>query len=152
LTPRSSARQINATPTAEGEQPGMGAIIGALAVTGAGLFAAQVLTVLLGFPFMSAAYGWLTAIGALAGCLLGAVAGAKLEDALTRGLPRDEFYYYKNELAYGRSVIVVMTDRCRQLRHARMSLEGSGAAVLDAARKARWIGLRALSGSVIGER
>ena len=80
-------------------------------------------------------------MGAFVECVLGALTGAKLEDALTGGLPRDELYFYKDELTYGRSVIVVVADRGSQLRHARVSLEESGADNLNAARKRRWIGV-----------
>ena len=141
LTPRSSAAQINSTPTADGEQPGMGAIIGALASAGAGLFAAHLLAVWLALPFPGYQFTTLVVMGALGGCVLGALAGSKLEDTFTRGLPRDEFYFYKDELTYGRSVIIVLADRSPQLRHARTNLTKLGADHLNTARRRRWIGV-----------
>lgn len=143
LTPASSPAEVHATPTADGEQPGMGKAIGALVGAAAGLWISALLAVLQ----LSFYGGWrylvVCCAGALIGSAMGGLAGAALENLLTKGLPRDELYFYQNELKYGRSVIVVRVDRKCDLGASRRLLEDSGAQTLNAARKARWIGLRA---------
>lgn len=75
--------------------------------------------------------------GALLDAIVGALAGSALENALIKGLPRDELFFYRDELRDGRSVLVVSANRQRQLRIGRAVLEGSGASALNAARKLR---------------
>lgn len=141
LTPVSSQVEVAATPTSDGEQPGMGRTIGVVVGAAAGLWGGSLLAILAALPLYSGKYLFLLLTGALLGAIVGALAGSALENALTKGLPRDELFFYQDELRDGRSVLVVSANRQRQLRIGRAVLEGSGASALNAARKLRWIGI-----------
>ncbi len=106
LSPGSTATDLRSVPVVAAEQPGMAKAIGALVGGAAGLS---------GGPLIVAALvpgvGPITAIGLLGGAVLaaagasvGAVAGGKLENAMTDGLPEDELFVYEDALRQGRSV------------------------------------------------
>jgi hypothetical protein len=131
-------------PTASTEQSGMGKAIGALVGGGAG-FAAGPLLVAALIPGV----GPITAVGLLGGAVLaaagasvGAVAGAKSENFMTRGLPEDEFFVYEDALRKGRSVVIAMAENDAEAARFRELLETEGAESVDAAREQWWIGLR----------
>lgn len=143
LTPETTGAELNAVPTTEAEQPGMGKIIGGVVGGAAGLSGGvQVgsMVGLLSFPGV----GPIVAIG-FAGALLagiaGAAAGGALEYALRSGLPKDEIYFYEDALGKGRSVVIFQADG-EQIQTGREALLQAGAESLDAAREHWWIGLR----------
>jgi hypothetical protein len=82
------------------------------------------------------------AVLSAAGAAVGAVAGAKLENATSEGLPEDEIFVYEDALRKGRSVLMVMTDQENDDEHVRELLRTEGSESIDAARDQWWIGLR----------
>ena len=146
LTPETSDAEINAIPTAEGEQPGMGSALGgvvggAVGLSGGMQIAAAISSVLVPGVGPVLAIGFAgAALAGVAGAVGGAAAGGALEDALTAGLPKDELHFYVDELKKGRSVIICRTDDEAKLESARQVLD-TCAQSLDAARDQRWIGL-----------
>jgi hypothetical protein len=144
LTPASTEAEQSAAPVVTTEQPGMGKAVGAVLGTAAGFS---------GGPLIVAALipgvGPITAIGLLGGALLaaagasiGAVAGAKLENAMTDGLPEDELFVYEDALRKGRSVLIALADDEAAASRLRELLKVEGAETVDAAREQWWIGLR----------
>jgi hypothetical protein len=144
LTPGKHHPDMGAVPTVAAEQPGMAKAMGALVGGAAGLS---------GGPLIVAALipgvGPITAIGLLGGAVLaaagagvGAVAGGKLENAMTEGLPEDEVFVYEDALRQGRSVLIAMTENEAEAEKFREMLKKQGAESVDAAREQWWIGLR----------
>ena len=116
LTPEVTDKEIAAVPTVAGEQPGMGAAMGAVVggaigvAGGAGLAPAVA-------SFLVPGVGPVLGIGVLAGTLLGAfgaaggaTVAAALENEMFQGLPEGELFVYEDALRKGRSVVVVMTE------------------------------------------
>jgi hypothetical protein len=145
LAPGMTERQMAArVPTDEGEQPGTGAAIGAVAggATGASL----------GVPIGAAiatsvipGIGPIIAAGVIGAALLGAAGAAighKLEDTLSTGVPRDELPFYEDALRRGRIVLIVEAEDDDRAEAIRAALDGAGAESIDAAREAWWVGLR----------
>jgi hypothetical protein len=143
LTP-GSGRSAEDAPIVSTEQPGMGKAVGAVLGTAAGFS---------GGPLIIAALipgvGPITAIGLLGGALLaaagasiGAVAGGKLENAMTEGLPEDELFVYEDALRKGRSVLIALAEDDATAEKYRELLKTEGAETVDAARDQWWIGLR----------
>lgn len=140
LTPGTSKRELDAVPTEEGEQPGMGKAIGAVTGGAVGLAAGTVLANLL-LPGV----GPVAVLGLGAGSLAaaaGATGGEALEGLLTRGMPKDEIFLYEDALRAGRTVVIAMSNDESQIATGRGILESAGAESLDAAREKWWIGLR----------
>jgi hypothetical protein len=144
LTPGSSETKLSSVPAIAAEQPGMGKAIGALVGAAAGIS---------GGPLIVAALipgvGPITAIGLLGGAFvagvgagIGAVAGGKVENAMTEGLPEDEVFVYEDALRRGRSVLIVMAEDEAAASRIRELLNTEGAETIDAAREQWWIGLR----------
>jgi hypothetical protein len=140
LTPGSDVRRV---PTDEGEQPGIGAAVGAVvgAATGAAV----------GFPLGAAVtllvpgVGPVIASGLIGAVLLGvsgATVGATLEESLVTGLPRDELFVYEDALRRGHSVVVALVEDDERVEAARRILADAGAETVDAARERWWLGLR----------
>jgi hypothetical protein len=145
LTPGTSSAKINAVPTAEGEQPGMGPALGgvvggAIGLSGGMGVAAAISSLFLPGvgPVLAVGFAGAALAGA-AGALGGAAVGGALEDALTEGLPKDELYFYIDALKKGRTVIICRADDEQKLADARRILE-SYADNVDAAREQTWIG------------
>jgi hypothetical protein len=144
LTPGGDENNLHSAPIAATEQPGMGKAVGAVLGTAAGMS---------GGPLIVAALipgvGPITAIGLLGGALLaaagasiGAVAGGKLENAMTEGLPEDELFVYEDALRKGRSILIALTEDEDAAQPVRELLKVEGAETVDAARDQWWIGLR----------
>jgi hypothetical protein len=140
LAPGSEPRRV---PTDEGEQPGIGATLGAVVggATGAAV----------GFPLGAAVTLLVPGVGAvivsgLIGAVLlgagGAAVGATLEESLMTGLPRDELFVYEDALRRGHSVVVALVENAALVATARDALAGAGAESTDAARERWWLGLR----------
>jgi len=56
------------------------------------------------------------------------------ENALSDGLPKDEFVVYEDALRQGRTVLIALTEDATQAEAARAALGQAGAESLDAAR------------------
>jgi hypothetical protein len=144
LTRESREEDLQSVPIDSTEQPGMGKAIGSVLGAAAGLA---------GGPLVMAALipgvGPITAIGLLGGVVLGAagasigaVAGAKLENSTTEGLPEDELFVYEDALRKGRSVVIALSNDEAEASRIRELLTVEGAEAVDAAREQWWIGLR----------
>jgi hypothetical protein len=135
-------------PTTDTEQPGIGkalggAVGGALGVAGGlhmGAAAASLFVPGVG-PILAAGIAGAALLG-LGGAATGALAGDKIEDAMSEGMPQDELYVYEDALRRGRSVIIAFADEDEQAEAARTILSQSGAESIDAARDEWWVGLR----------
>jgi len=143
LSPEASLQQIDAVPTEDGEQPGMGKALGGVVGGAMGLAAGAAVASLL-LPGVGAviAIGLGAGTLGLGGAVAGAASGGALEELLTRGLPKDEIYLYEDALRQGRTVIVVTSEDDDLLTQSRQLMEHNGAESLDAAREKWWIGLR----------
>jgi len=143
LTPDHPDAQLNAVPTTEGEQPGMGPALGAV-VGGASGAAAGLGLVSLLVPGVGAVAGLGLAAMALfgaGGALAGAAVGDKVESTLDDGLPRDEIFVYEDALRRGRSVVIVLASDDME-ESVRTVLESDGAESVDDAREQWWLGIR----------
>ena len=142
LTPEASLQQIDAVPTEDGEQPGMGKALGGVIGGAMGLAAGAAVASLL-LPGVGAviAIGLGAGTLGLGGAVAGAAGGGALEEGLTRGLPKDEIFLYEDALRQGRTVIVVTSEDDDLLTQSRQLMERNGAESLDAAREKWWIGL-----------
>jgi hypothetical protein len=143
LTPGTKA-DLQSVPVVAAEQPGMAKAMGALVGAAGGLSAGPLILAAL-IPGV----GPVTAIGLLGGAILGAagasvgaVAGGKIEDAMTEGLPEDELFVYEDALRQGRSVLIAMAEGETEAARFRELLRSQGAESIDAAREQWWIGLR----------
>jgi hypothetical protein len=144
LTPGNQDSELTSVPVVTAEQPGMAKAIGALAGAGLG-FSGGSLVVAALIPGV----GPITALGLLGGAVLaaagasiGAVAGGKLENAMTEGLPEDELFVYGDALRQGRSVLIALVEDEAEASRVRDLLKAEGAEAIDAAREKWWIGLR----------
>lgn len=144
LTPGTTDSDVSSVPVVAAEQPGMAKAMGALAGAAAGLSAGPLVVAAL-IPGV----GPITAIGLLGGAILGAagasvgaIAGSKMENAMTEGLPEDELFVYEDALRQGRSVLIVMAADDAEASTFRELLRSQGAESVDAAREQWWIGLR----------
>jgi hypothetical protein len=145
LSPHTPQTEIEAVPTTDTEQPGMGQAMGGAvgaAMGAAGGAAAAALLVpgvgpVLAFGILGAAL----LMGA-GGAAAGAMAGDAMEKAMADGLPHDEVYVYEDALRRGRSVVIAFADGDQIAENARAELARAGAESVDAARDEWWIGLR----------
>lgn len=144
LTPGSVNTHEETAPAVAAEQPGMGKAIGALVGAAAGLSGGPLLVAAL-IPGV----GPITALGLLGGAIVaaagagvGAVAGGKLENAMTDGLPEDELFVYEDALRKGRSVVIALANDGAEASRFRELLNAEDAEEIDAAREQWWIGLR----------
>jgi len=147
LAPGASAAAQRRVPTDEGEQPGMGEAVGAVVGTGLGTSGGAYL----GMAAASAlipGIGPVVAVGVAAAGLMGllgavggAAAGGALENALSDGLPKDEWFVYEDALRQGRTIIALIAADDAQAKALRATLARHGAESVDAARDRWWIGL-----------
>lgn len=143
LAPGSSGKELNAVPTDEGEQPGMGSAIGGVVGGAVGLAAGSVVANLI-LPGV----GTILAIGLGAGALgiggavAGAASGGALENQLSPGLPKDELFFYEDALRQCRTVLIGTSKDDEVVEKGRAVIERNGAESIDAARDKWWIGLR----------
>ncbi|HSS99204.1 MAG TPA: hypothetical protein VLK33_19350 [Terriglobales bacterium] len=146
LTPGTTDKidqELESVPVDTSEQSGMGKTFGAILGGAAGLSGGSLLIALV--PGL----GPITAIGMLgaailgaAGATIGASAGGKLENSMSRGLPEDEIFVYEDALRKGRSVVIALSDSEGTTNLLRDILKAEGAETIDAARDQWWIGLR----------
>jgi hypothetical protein len=146
LTPGSADqvdKEIKSIPVDSGEQPGMGAAIGALMGGGVGITGGSVLIALVPGLGPVTALGILgTALLGAAGAVVGATAGEKAEQSLSQGLPEDEIFVYEDALRQGRSVVLALAENDESASRVRELFKSQGAESVDAAREQWWIGLR----------
>lgn len=146
LTPGASSEALEAVPTTESEQSGIGPTLGAVVGGAAGATGGMHIALGAAAATFVPGVGPIVATGLIAGALLGIGAGAAigkaLDDAATAGLPKDEIFVYEDALRQGRSVLVVLADSDLQANAARELLARAGAESVDAARESWWIGLR----------
>jgi len=146
LTPGSAAeinKEVEAVPVDTSEQPGMGKAIGALMGGGVGLTGGALLVALVPGVGPVTALGLLgAAILGAAGAVVGAEAGDKAENSMSRGMPEDEIFVYEDALRKGRSVVVGLADNDESAKRLRELFNSRGAESVDAAREQWWIGLR----------
>ena len=148
LTPETSNRELDAVPTTQTEQPGMGSAIGGVvgAATGlswgaaTGAIAANILVPGIG-PVLALGFAY-TALSGIVGAAVGTAAGGAVEQSFDTGLPQDELFVYEDALRQGRTVVIVRTDDTALEETAQNVLTSAGAESLDAAREQWWVGLR----------
>ena len=142
LTPDGAAEKIDAIPTDDGEQPGMGSAIGGVVGGAVGLATGAVLANLV-FPgvgpilLISLSAG--TGVG---GAAIGAAGGSAAERALSTGMPKDELFFYEDALRHCRTLVIAMAESEDAAHTARSIMERNGAESVDAARDKWWIGIR----------
>lgn len=143
LTPASSTKELDAVPTEEGEQPGMGSAIGGVVGGAMGLAAGTVVASLI-LPGI----GTILAVGLGAGALgiggavAGAAGGGAIENQLSSGLPKDEVFLYEDALRQGRTVVIGTSTDDEVVEKGRGVIKRHGAESIDAARDRWWIGVR----------
>jgi hypothetical protein len=142
LSPGAAKADVEAIPSEDAEQPGMGKALGGVVGGAAGLGAGALIASLL-MPgvgsILAISFGAAVGIG---GAAAGAAAGGALEEVWTNGVPKDEVFFYENALRQDRTVLVALSENADQLESGRHVVEASGAEALDAAREKWWIGLR----------
>ncbi len=141
LAPAEPERAVRAVPTTDAEAPGIGGtiggVVGGAAGTAGGLAAASLVLPGVGPVLLAGAV-----VLGLVGAMTGGAVGSKLDEALSKGLPTDELYVYRDALRKGRSLVVVTTDHEAEAARVRELLRSCGAESVDAARDEWWIGLR----------
>ena len=142
LTPGTDTRRLTTLPVDEGEAPGTGAAIGAVAgvATGAGVGLPIGAAVSLVVPGI----GPIIAFGLLGAALFGAggaAIGNALENTLTQGVPRDDLFVIEDALRTGKSVALALVDDEATAMRARDALREEGALDLDTARDRWWSAL-----------
>jgi hypothetical protein len=143
LTPGSSTKELDAVPTEEGEQPGMGSAIGGVVGGAVGLAAGTVAANLI-LPGI----GTILAVGlgagtlGIGGAVAGAAGGAAMENQLSSGIPKDELFLYEDALRQGRTVVIGTSTDDEVVEKGRDVLKRHGAESIDAARERWWIGVR----------
>jgi hypothetical protein len=147
LFPSATEEQVEAVPTSEGEQPGMGAAVGGLvggaigAAGGLGLGTAATLLIPGVGPVLAIGMAAAAVFG-VGGAIGGAAAGAALEADSIAGIPADELFVYKDALRRRKSVVFVQAPDAETAERASEALKAAGAESIDAAREQHWIGLR----------
>ena len=143
LYPDNGKSEVEAVPSEDAEQPGMGkalgGVVGGAAGLGAGAAIAGLLLPGVG-PVLAITFGAVAA--GIGGAAVGAAAGGALEEVWTKGVPKDEVFFYEDALRQGRALLVALSEDDEQLERGRKIIEKSGAESLDAAREKWWIGLR----------
>jgi hypothetical protein len=143
LAPGSSTKELEAVPTDEGEQPGMGSAIGGVVGGAVGLAAGTVVANL----FLPGV-GTILAVGlgagafGIGGAVAGAASGGAIENQLSPGLPKDELFFYEDALRQCRTVLIATSTDDEVVDKGRSVIERNGAESIDAARDKWWIGLR----------
>jgi hypothetical protein len=148
LTPGTSGSQLDAVPTTETEQEGMGKAVGgvvggAMGIAGGGALGAAAASLLIPGvgPVLAAGLVGAALLG-VGGAATGMAAGGALEDSMAEGLPHDELFVYEDALRRGRSVVLVVADDEAGEGIARDLFKEVGAESVDAARETWWVGLR----------
>ena len=147
LFPGASSAELDAVPTTDAEQPGVGMAVGGVVGGATGAFgglagAAIASAVVPGIgPVMAVGLAAAALLG-LGGAVAGAAAGDALENTLEVGLPKDELYIYEDALRQGRIVLIVLTEDKDQADEVREALASAGAESVDAAHEHWWLAVR----------
>jgi hypothetical protein len=143
LVPGNGEHAVEQVPTTETEQPGMGAVLGAVLGGATGISGGAAASILLPGvgPVIGIGLAAMALLGAT-GAVAGAAVGGALENSLADGLPRDELFVYEDALRQGRSVVLALTDDEARAERVREALSRAGAEDVDTARERWWIGLR----------
>lgn len=143
LAPGSSTKELDAVPTDEGEQPGMGRAIGGVVGGAVGLAAGTVVAnlILPGVGTILAVGLGASALG-IGGAVAGAAGGGAIENQLSDGLPKDELFFYEDALRQCRTVLIGTSTDEEAVEKGRAVIERNGAESIDAAREKWWIGMR----------
>lgn len=145
LSPASSEQELDAVPTSDTEQPGMGSALGGLVGGAVGAAAGTSLGAVAAGSMLVPGVGPVIAMGLVGAALLGAggaAAGGALEDTLFTGVPHDELFFYEDALRQGRSIVIALVEDENQAEAVREILDREGAESLDSARERWWLGLR----------
>lgn len=134
--------QPASVPTDAAEQPGIGKAIGAVVGGAAGLSGAMLVAIVPGVGAVTALGLLGAAVLTAAGAGVGALAGERLDNSLSQGIPEDELFVYEDALRRGHSVVIVLADDSASASVSRKTLEEAGSEAVDAAREQWWIGLR----------
>ena len=159
LTPGSKERTVeSSTPVTDAEPPGIGKALGA--TVGGALGAAGGAT--MGAALASLAVpgvGPVIAAGLVGAALLGTggaaagyVAGEKLEENLSEGLPHDELFVYEDSLRRGHSIVLALVDDDEVADRVRNIFRQANAESVDAAEEEWWLGLRDAEAASYAER
>ena len=143
LSPDASTRDLAAVPAEDAEQPGMGRAIGGVVGGALGLGTGAMIGSLLlpGIgPVLAVTFA--AAAAGIGGALAGAAAGGVFEEMLTRGVPKDEIFFYEDALRKNHTVLIALSDNEEKIEAARQVLRRCGAESIDAARENWWIGIR----------
>jgi hypothetical protein len=143
LAPGTSTKELDAVPTEEGEQPGMGSALGGVVGGAVGLAAGSVVANLV-LPGVGTVLAIGLGAGALGigGAVAGAAGGGAIENQLSSGLPKDEVFFYEDALRQCRSVVIGTSTDDEVVAKGRDVIERNGAETIDAARERWWIGVR----------
>ena len=143
LTPDASPQDIASVPAEDAEQPGMGKAVGGVMGGALGLSTGAMIGSLL-LPgigsVLAVTFG--AAAAGIGGAIAGAAAGGIFEDMLTRGVPKDEIFFYEDALRKNHTVLIAFSDDDEKIERARAGLRRHGAESTDAARQNWWIGVR----------
>jgi hypothetical protein len=143
LSPGARMQELAAVPAEDAEQPGMGKAVGGVVGGALGLGTGAIIGSLLlpGIgPVLAVTFG--AAAAGIGGALAGAAAGGVFEDMLTRGVPKDEIFFYEDALRKNHTVLIALCDNDEKVEATRAVLRRYGAESVDAARENWWIGLR----------
>ncbi len=144
LTPGARQTELDAVPTTDTEQPGIGTALGGVVGGTVGLSTAAAASAIL-VPGIGPVLGTgilATSLLGLMGALGGAAIGGHLEHAFANGLPKDEIFLYEDALRQGRTVVIALADDGVQAEAARLAFASAGAEGVDTAREEWWLGLR----------
>jgi len=142
LSPGTDPRRLAAVPVDEGEAPGTGAAIGAVAgaATGAGVGVPIGAAVSLVVPGI----GPIIAFGLLGAALFGAggaAIGNAIETTLSQGVPRDDLFVIEDALRSGHAVALALVEDEAAAQRAREALRAEGALDMETARDRWWASL-----------
>jgi hypothetical protein len=143
LLPGSNTQDLAWVPSEDAEQPGIGKAVGGVVGGALGLGAGAIIGSLLlpGIgPVLAVTFG--AAAAGLGGAVAGAAAGGLFEEMLTRGVPKDELFFYEDALRKNHTVLIALSDNREKVDAARDVLRRYGAESIDAARENWWIGIR----------
>ena len=146
LTPKASERELAAVPTIAAEQPGVGKALGGVVGGALGLAGGLGIGSVIESPHISGIplpFAGLAVVVLLCivGTLGGMAVGSALDDALSEGLPVDEFFIYQSALRQGRSVLIAAAAGDAEADAFRALLVEHGAETIDAAHQEWLVGL-----------
>lgn len=134
-------QEIEAIRTTDAEAPGMGktmgTFLGGVMGAGAGLSLGSAVASLLvpGVgPIMAAGLGAAALLG-IGGATVGGSVGNASEGAMDEGIPKDDVFFYRDQLKQKRSLVVVSTQTDEGAASVRSILDHKGAEDIETARK-----------------